>query len=276
MVCATTSVPSSNGHLGLEKHESKPSLKIPVAVAKGYVQLRHPAIGNTFFNLADEQPLPLKRQQSCPPSLCKECEESDVSTAKTLLVRNIPFDFTLNQFLKEIENHGFFSSMTGESSIDFVYLPFMFGTAKLTKQNAGYGFVNFTCTKEAQRFRATFAIQKTRKQRKIVIRDATVQGLVANLTSWQKGQTSRIKSPDYMPVVISGGKPIPCSEYLLLVGGVRGIEKLSAAGSGINRVSGKGPNPVGVKGSKARQMMLPPLPTWSLSPSSSSSSSGIE
>lgn len=196
------------------------------------MQPRFPPIGNSFLEIEEE---PCEVEEGCQPELMQKRRHSfshipydmldtvDQNTVhnqveKTLMVRNLAAETTLDQFLKDLEFFGFFAPTKGESSVDFVYLPYLFGTSKQQKQSKGYAFVNFTNEEEAQRFSDIWKSQKSRcKRRRICICEASVQGLHANLTAWQKSQTSRIRSHRFMPVVIRSGWPIPCSEFLSMV-----------------------------------------------------------
>jgi len=130
------------------------------------------------------------------------------SSVVTVMVRQIPRQYTQSKFLEEVNQRGF------QGLFNFLYLPF-----DLKKGiNVGYGFVNFTDSKHAQHFRSKFDwtyLDKHMSMRgkPIRVHPASVQGYQANFQhfvqtkTWQKQDT--MFSPLFFSQDGSGG---PCGK----------------------------------------------------------------
>jgi len=118
----------------------------------------------------------------------------------TVMVRQIPRQFTQLMFLKEVNRRGF------EGLYDFLYLPF-----DLKKGiNVGYGFLSFTDPKHAQDFRAeldgAFLDKQMRmKGKPLRIHPAKMQGYEANFQHFVQTKTGQKQDPHFSPLFFPAG-----------------------------------------------------------------------
>jgi len=126
----------------------------------------------------------------------------------TVMVRQIPRQFTQLIFLKEVNRRGF------EGLYDFLYLPF-----DLKKGiNVGYGFLSFIDPKHAQDFRTeldgAFLDRHMRmKGKPLRIHPAKVQGYEANYKHFVQTKTGQKQDPHFSPLFFpSGGSRVTQSQ----------------------------------------------------------------
>jgi len=131
----------------------------------------------------------------------------------TVMVRQIPRQFSQLMFLKEVNARGF------DGLFDFLYLPF-----DLKKGiNVGYGFLSFIKAKHAQDFRREFDGLLLDKQMKtkgkpLRVHPANVQGNEANYQQFMQTHTGQKQDPQFSPLFLRpGGSLNPNSEWGHLV-----------------------------------------------------------
>lgn len=122
----------------------------------------------------------------------------------TMMLRNIPNQYTQSALREEIDNSGF------ANSYNFFYLPMDVKTHK----NLGYAFMNFLNSSDATRFFEAFSSYRfirvsSRKMGKVS--PAYIQGLEKNL---QHFQDKAISSGHYRPIVIMAGKVVDVHQAL--------------------------------------------------------------
>jgi hypothetical protein len=127
----------------------------------------------------------------------------------TVMVRQIPRQFTQLMFLKEVNARGF------DGLFDFLYLPF-----DLKKGiNVGYGFLSFIEAKCAQDFRREFDgifldKQMKAKGKPLRVHPANVQGYEANYQQFMQTQTGQKQDPQFSPLFLRPGASLnPNSEW---------------------------------------------------------------
>jgi len=96
----------------------------------------------------------------------------DSGPLTTLMIRNIPYDFSLDDVVREFDESGF------GDRYDLLYLPY----AKRKAQNRGYAYVNFKKPISAAQFKSAFHKQQFRltntlgQEKRLNISPACVQG----------------------------------------------------------------------------------------------------
>lgn len=127
----------------------------------------------------------------------------------TVMVRQIPRQFTQLMFLKEVKARGF------DGLFDFLYLPF-----DLKKGiNVGYGFLSFIEATYAQDFRREFDgifldKQMKAKGKPLRVHPANVQGYEANYQQFMQTQTGQKQDPQFSPLFLRPGASLnPNSEW---------------------------------------------------------------
>lgn len=123
----------------------------------------------------------------------------------TIMIRNIPRKCTQRMLVSDILAAGFGNTM------DFVYLPTDISSAK----NLGYAFVNFVQSEYAKSFREIFHKKHLASMRGsragLSVSFAVIQGLQANVDNVMKNASvHRIRNPEYLPLVLNGGRLVPC------------------------------------------------------------------
>lgn len=120
------------------------------------------------------------------------------SQATTVMVRNIPNRYTVEEFLADMLSAG------SEGTFDFLYIPMDFNT----KRNRGYGFVNFLSVDAADTFARTFhgaKLQRYTTTKVVAVSPAVTQGLEANLSQYTRKDAQRIKNQWFRPLVFKDG-----------------------------------------------------------------------
>jgi hypothetical protein len=131
---------------------------------------------------------------------------------KTVMIRQIPRQYTQAMLLQEVNNRGF------ENLFDFLYLPFDFKKGV----NVGYGFINFIDTKYAEscrdEFDGTYLEQKVKhKGKPLRVHPAQVQGYEANHRHFVQTKTGQKQDPHFSPLFFPDGMtaaPVKCQPRL--------------------------------------------------------------
>jgi hypothetical protein len=115
----------------------------------------------------------------------------------TVMVRQLPRQFTQRMFLQEVIRRGF------EGLFDFLYLPYDFKKGI----NVGYGFVNFTDPEYALQFRDSLDGQyldkyMRMKSKAIRVHPAAVQGYEANYRHFAHTKTGQKQDPSFSPIFL--------------------------------------------------------------------------
>lgn len=124
----------------------------------------------------------------------------------TVMVRQLPRQYTQRMFLQEIVRRGF------EGLFDFIYLPYDFKNGN----NVGYGFINFTEPEHAIRFRDSLdghyldKFMKT-KGKAVRVHPAQVQGYEANYRHFAHTKTGQKQDPSFSPLFF----PVPKDAQVL-------------------------------------------------------------
>ena len=155
------------------------------------------------------------RSSSCPPQLSSlrsdfrrtnstvstqisddSLSVPEISSATTLMIRNIPTRFTSTSFLDVLMECGF------SGTFDFFYLPMDFRTGK----NMGYAFLNFTLPYFAQLFAHLFhgtRLGFTTSSKVLHISTSRRQGLVENIELFRNSDLLSSESfPCFKPFVL--------------------------------------------------------------------------
>jgi len=124
----------------------------------------------------------------------------------TVMVRQLPRQFTQRMFLQEVVQRGF------EGLFDFLYLPYDFKKGI----NMGYGFVNFTEPEYALQFRDSLDGQyldkyMRMKSKAVRVHPAAVQGYDANYRHFAHTKTGQKQDPSFSPIFF----PVPEDQSLL-------------------------------------------------------------
>jgi len=148
----------------------------------------------------------------------------------TVMVRQLPRQFTQRMFLQEVVRRGF------EGLFDFLYLPYDFKKGI----NVGYGFVNFTNPEYALRFRDSldgqFLDKYMRMKGKAVrVHPAQVQGYEANFRHFSQTKTGQKQDPAFSPLFFPVSQDGLCLQLLQEAqesdGGTMGSKQSPAASS---------------------------------------------
>lgn len=139
-----------------------------------------------------------------------ESEDDDVSksadndSATSVMMRNIPNNYTLEQLLNLMNQHGFYSLY------NFVYLPI-----DLKRRcNVGYAFINFVDHEGAVAFHRRFtnfcAWEKKSSKKVCVIQWGRIQGWDAHVQRYRNSAIMHPSVPlECKPAVFNGGRAIP-------------------------------------------------------------------
>jgi len=150
-------------------------------------------------------PEPAAASDSAPTASGEGSEHSDGAStaldwpedATTVMLRNIPNRYTVEELIAEMLTAGF------EGSFDFFYLPIDF----TTKRNRGYSFINFRNPSDAQRFVGVFHRQRLTRyatQKILEVSPAITQGLEGNIAQFVKKDAQRIQNPWFRPMIFHG------------------------------------------------------------------------
>mmetsp|Transcript_56206 Transcript_56206/g.100147 ORF Transcript_56206/g.100147 Transcript_56206/m.100147 type:complete len:515 (-) Transcript_56206:159-1703(-) len=140
----------------------------------------------------------------------------------TVMIRQIPRQYSQLMLLKEVNRHGF------EGQYDFFYLPF-----DLKKGiNVGYGFVSFVHPHYALAFREAFegvhlemSKQSSGKCKPLHVHPASVQGYDANYKHFMSTKTGQKQDPQFSPLFFPHGKALDEQSAGQLGGGLFAAHK---------------------------------------------------
>jgi len=143
--------------------------------------------------------LPQKHSERVPSSVYSQApwEEEANASPTTLMIRNIPQQYTRDELVIEWPNHG---------SYDFFYLPYK-----------TYAFINFTSSMAAQAFKERWNktwLPRFASRRPLNISCAQVQGMRANLLQLKKNRPWRLKLDEYQPLIFVHGIQTSTEETL--------------------------------------------------------------
>ncbi|OIW04479.1 hypothetical protein TanjilG_01652 [Lupinus angustifolius] len=132
------------------------------------------------------------------------------SSITTVMIRNIPNQFTFCDLLKILDEHCFELNKNAEnvaaySKFDFLYLPMDFRKHAIEKKlsNLGYAFVNFTSPSAAFKFYMRFngfVWNVTTNRKTCEINAAQYQGVEALIRKFRE-KVFRCKRSDFLPFV---------------------------------------------------------------------------
>jgi len=130
--------------------------------------------------------------------------QSAQSELTTLMLRNIPNDYTRSMLLDLLDSMGLFDKY------DFVYLPIDFGKMA----GLGYAFVNFVWHADAEMARHTlqgFNQWKIQSQKVCaVVWGQPLQGFEAHVERYRSSPVMHKDVPDeYKPIILQGGVRVP-------------------------------------------------------------------
>lgn len=135
--------------------------------------------------------------QPPPSGLSAGRLESDLN-ATSLMVRNIPIQYTQDMLLKEWPNNG---------DYDFLYLPI-----HIKKRcNNSFCFINFVTPQAAHAFARKWQhnrLQFYSSRKPLDISLAAIQGRLQNLLHFRCSKTMRLNNKNFQPVVFEGTKRI--------------------------------------------------------------------
>jgi hypothetical protein len=142
-----------------------------------------------------------------------EFERSSSSSGDTtMMLRNLPNEYTRSMLMSALDNYGFFGMY------DFIYVPI----DKCTHWNVGYAFVNFLEPEAAERCRTELAGQRLpsedpRPDKVMQVNRAHVQGLEKNVEYYKRSAVMTSRYESHRPLVIPGGireePPTEASEH---------------------------------------------------------------
>mmetsp|Transcript_91586 Transcript_91586/g.172489 ORF Transcript_91586/g.172489 Transcript_91586/m.172489 type:complete len:320 (-) Transcript_91586:201-1160(-) len=127
----------------------------------------------------------------------------------TVMIQQIPFEYTQVMFMNEINNAGF------EGTYDFLSLPVNLRNSR----NRGFGFVNFRSSRLAEEFYLAYQGQKLQHygaSQPLLLIPADVQGFERNVAcfyaSWEKRKNKHCKLVPFMACVRPDERGTPCSD----------------------------------------------------------------
>jgi len=131
-----------------------------------------------------------------------ESEVSQPMPKTTLMVRNIPTEYTEEALLKE---------WPLDLGFDFFYLP----RNNKGKANLGYCFLNFTTEAQAEAFRVRWNKNRLAHYiapKRLNISLAEVQGLEENVRQLKEKPVGRMKARQCQPIIVRDGRHITLEE----------------------------------------------------------------
>eukprot|EP00928_Gymnodinium_smaydae_P081035 TRINITY_DN64611_c0_g1_i1.p1 TRINITY_DN64611_c0_g1~~TRINITY_DN64611_c0_g1_i1.p1 ORF type:complete len:195 (-),score=9.31 TRINITY_DN64611_c0_g1_i1:372-956(-) len=116
--------------------------------------------------------------------------------ATTLVIRNVPFELTVLEFRRSVDESGF------EGQYDILYMP----VCTISRRNKGFGFINFISVGIAERFaRAWHQSWEFREAvhnpGPVIISPARLQGRDATLRLLRRNKLLRLRDPELKPFV---------------------------------------------------------------------------
>lgn len=150
----------------------------------------------------EEQPQHKARNmQPRPPVTCPDVQASEYST---VMLRNLPNDYTRDMLVRLLETKGF------RSRFDFVYYPIDFSRAS----GLGYAFVNFVTHDDAHHAMEVFANFDDWEVPSVKVLQLSwsmpLQGLAANIERYRNNAIMHPDVPEHFkPLVFKNGHPVP-------------------------------------------------------------------
>mmetsp|Transcript_18761 Transcript_18761/g.40959 ORF Transcript_18761/g.40959 Transcript_18761/m.40959 type:complete len:293 (-) Transcript_18761:96-974(-) len=115
-------------------------------------------------------------------------------TATTVMLRNIPNRYTVEEILAEVRDKNF------DGLFDFVYLPIDFQL----KRNKGYAFINFDSPRTRARFVSVFdgyALTRYATRKVLQVVPAITQGFQENMAKYNTKDAVRVTNQWFRPMV---------------------------------------------------------------------------
>jgi RNA recognition motif-containing protein len=150
----------------------------------------------------EEQPQQKARNmQPRPPVTCPDVQASEYST---VMLRNLPNNYTRDMLVRLLETKGF------RSRFDFVYYPIDFSRAS----GLGYAFVNFVTHNDAHHAMEVFANFDDWEVPSVKVLQLSwsmpLQGLAANIERYRNNAIMHPDVPEHFkPLVFKNGHPVP-------------------------------------------------------------------
>jgi len=146
-------------------------------------------------------------QQACPPVAVSMPEEMDDGKRTTVMIRNLPNDYTRDEVLKLLDELGF------QGKYDFFYLPMDFKN----HVGLGYAFLNMTTFQYAQEIMARlegFDRWKMESGKKCTVAwGSPLQGLEAHINRYRDCPLMHPEVPKYFkPMLFSNGVEVEFPE----------------------------------------------------------------
>lgn len=138
-----------------------------------------------------------------PPSAVPRRRSNLPGGETTLMVHNVPAEFSLQDLLEEWPIDG---------SYDYVYLP----RTSCGRRALGIAFVNFKTSAHAEAFRARWHCQRFteregRKRLRVVLAD--VQGLGENVKALRSKPLGRLRRRQSLPLILRNGEPVSIEDF---------------------------------------------------------------
>mmetsp|Transcript_3096 Transcript_3096/g.4760 ORF Transcript_3096/g.4760 Transcript_3096/m.4760 type:complete len:465 (-) Transcript_3096:360-1754(-) len=179
-----------------------PTRNIALGVLSKFAKACVPGAVPVAPRAREEQPKhkPRNVQQRIPAS-CSEVQDSECST---VMLRNLPNDYTRDMLIRLLENTGL------KSKFDFVYLPVDFARAS----GLGYAFVNFVTHEDAQNAMEVLANFDDWEVPSVKVLQLSwsmpLQGLAANIERYRNNAIMHPDVPEHFkPLVFKNGHPVP-------------------------------------------------------------------
>lgn len=143
---------------------------------------------------------------SQPPEMSIGEEEANLDESEwvTVMLRNVPNDYSRNMLLELLDSQGF------RGRYDFFYLPVDFKKGA----NLGYAFINMLTHEDAERIHAVFQgfdrwLLGSSKVCQVAWGDKDQQGLQKHIARYRNSPVMHPEVPEeYRPLVFSGGKQV--------------------------------------------------------------------
>jgi len=179
-----------------------PTRNIALGVLSKFAKICVPGAVPVAPRAREEQPKhkPRNVHQRIPAS-CSEVQDSEYST---VMLRNLPNDYTRDMLICLLETTGL------KSKFDFVYLPVDFARAS----GLGYAFVNFVTHEDAQYSMEVLANFDDWKVPSVKVLQLSwskpLQGLLANIERYRNNAVMHPDVPEHFkPLVLRDGHPVP-------------------------------------------------------------------
>jgi len=139
---------------------------------------------------------------STAASMNEQTEQSGEGGRTTVMMRNIPNDYSGEMLLALLDEHGF------EGCYKLVYLPMDYHC----KAGLGYAFIDLTTPEEAERFRQVFegfCKWKVASAKKCSVGWSTLQGVQAHVDRYRNSPVMHDEVPtEFKPMLFENGRPV--------------------------------------------------------------------